>query len=256
MKNKIEKENRGNFILCIIIVAGYLFFLSSKMWLPDMGELIDPTSFYTKQRLDDDSVYLTKWDYAEADQTMEVVIEVESKDLLSSEFQCEAVERTSGKLHTKVVLKDADYMVVLITEIPDKWKEISLHIENKAKDTVNVYTNVSAVNRVAKLSARDMEGYLCDRLQGQIDYDTYQIQQKEKEISDLTKENQQLNDRAEELRSNKYPTQSEADDAADRVEEAERKIEGNTSTIEKNQDEIDELNTRTEELKKQIEELQ
>lgn len=255
LKEIRQHKNFGNLLLFTVIVAGYLFFLTSRVWLPDAGELIEPTPFYEKQILEKYNVYLTKWDYAKKQDEMEIVVEVETNDLLSVGLKCQAVERTFGKLDTKVVLEDTDYMVIRVCNVPKKWKEVSLHLEDENKKTVNLYTNVSEVDQVKVLKSKERAGYQCDRLKGQIGYDAYRIRQKETEISDLTEENSRLSKRVEELSNGRYPTQKEADDAADIMESAKSRIESNGKTIEKRQEEISELNTRTEELEKQIREL-
>lgn len=249
-------KNRGNFILFAVVIAGYLFFLPSRLWLPDMRELIEATPFYEKQVFQDYSVYLTKWDYAENQQIMEVIVEVESKDLLAAQLDCEAVERTSGELNTESVVEDREYLIIRITEIPERWKEISLHLKDDEGNVLGMYTNVKEVQRVARLDARSASGYQIDRLHGQIGYDTYRIQQKENEISALTEENGKLKSAVEEMKKKKYPTQDEAGEAAELIAAAESKYQTNEDTIEKRTEEIGELNVRTKELQNLIEELE
>lgn len=255
LKEIRQNKNFGNVLLFTVIAAGYLFFLTSRIWLSDAGELIGPTPFYEKQILEKYSVYLTKWDYAEKQDEMEIVVEVETNDLLAVGLKCKVLERTFGELDAEVVLGDTDYMVIRIQNVPKKWKEISLHLEDENKKTVNLYTNRLKVDQVKALKSKDRTGYQCDRLKGQIGYDAYQIRQKESEISRLTEENSRLSKRVEELNNGRYPTQKEADDAADIMETAKSRIESNGKTIEKRQEEISELNTRSEELEKQIREL-
>lgn len=253
---KDKGKNSGNFILFVVILAGYLFFLSSRLWLPDMRELIEATPFYEKQPFEDYSVYLTKWDYSEKQRVMELVVEVESKDLLSSQLGCEAVERTAGELNVETVLKDREYQVIRIKDIPEKWREVSIHLKDEEGNSLNLYTNVEAVNRVGKLDEKDRAGYTKERLEGQADYDTYMIRQKEKEIADLTEENRKLEDGIEEMKTKKYPTQEEADKAADLVISAENKCRTNEAAIADRTEEIEALKARTDELHKQIEELE
>lgn len=255
MRFKILGKNSGNLILFILIVVGYFFFLSSRLWLPDARKLIESTPFFERQILNDYGVYLTKWDYAEEQQVMELIVEIETKDLLSDELECEAFERKAGKLNTEIVVKDREYLIIRIIDIPEKWKEISVHLKNQKSDSLNLYTNLKKVNKVATLDKKSKPEYEIDRLKGQIDYDTYLINKKEKDVSVLEKENLQLKIGIEEMEEKTYPTQEEANRAAELIESAETKYKTNEDTMENSRKEIAELEARTEELKKQIESL-
>lgn len=252
---KEKGKNAGNRILLSVIVMGYVFFLTSEFWLPDVKELIAATPLYEKQTMGDYSVYLTKWEYAEKTQTMEIIVEMEMTNLLAPRLECEAVERTAGELQTNTVVDDREYQIIQIVEIPENWKEISLHLINDKGEHLSLYTNAEAVKKVDALPGKDEKGYLSDRIRGQIDYDSYRIEKKEQEISELALENRTLESGIDEMASKKYPTQEEADKAAELIRSAEKKCETNESTIEKRRTEIAELEVRTEELQKQLEEL-
>lgn len=252
---KERGKNAGNVTLLIVLVVGYLFFLTSKLWLPDMKEFITATPYFEKQMFDNYSIYLTKWEYAESQQKMEVIVEVETTDLLSEPLECEAVERTARALHTEIVLNDREFLVIQISDVPKNWKEISLHLKNAEEDYLGLYTNSDAVKRVEQIKKKDITGYKIERIQGQIDYDTYRIEKKRDEISKLTAENQELKSGIEEMQAKKYPTKEEADSVTVLIEKAEEKCASNENVLEKRKKEIGELEARTEELKKQLAEL-
>ena len=248
-------KNAGNVMLFIVLVAGYLFFMTSKLWLPDMKEFINATPYFEKQIFDNYNIYLTKWEYAESQQKMEVIVEIETTDLLAAPLECEAVERTKGALHTEIALKNREFFVIQILDVPENWKEISLHLKNEEGDYMGMYTNVDAIKRVERIEKKDAAGYEVERIQGQIEYDAYQIRLKQDEISRLTAENRKLKSGIEKMKANQYPTQKEADDAAALITTAEEKCTSNENTLEKIKKEIEELETRTEGLQKQLEEL-
>ncbi len=255
---KLAKErgkNAGNVTLLILLIAGYLFFLTSKLWLPDMKELISATPYFEKQLFDNYSIYLTKWEYAESQQKMEVIVEVETTDLLNQPLECEAVERTVGALQTEIVLNDREFFVIQISDVPKNWKEISLHLKNAEGDFLGLYTNVDEIQRVEQIEKKDTVGYQAERIQGQIDYDTYRIEKKRDEITKLTAENRELKSGIEEMRAKKYPTKEEADNVAVLIEKAEEKCISNENALKKKNKEIEELEDRTEELQKQLAKL-
>ena len=127
LRSRIKRDiNIGNKLLLYLLIGGYAFFITSRIWMPDSGELIEATPYYEVQAMAGHEVYLTRWSYSEKDQAMEVIAEIQTKDLLDTGLEYEAVERTKGKLEIQAVRETADYMVFRITGIPDGWKEISL----------------------------------------------------------------------------------------------------------------------------------
>ena len=102
MKEKKSKKikkgtNAGIQVLLCILAGGYFLFFTSKIWMPNNETLIEPTSLYARQVMDRHEVYLSQWAYSVKDRAMEVIIEIEAKDLVSEGIEFEAVDRTAGK---------------------------------------------------------------------------------------------------------------------------------------------------------------
>ena len=233
LRSWIKRDiNIGNKLLLYLLVGGYVFFITSKIWMPDSGELIEATPYYEVQVMAEHEVYLTRWDYSEKDQAMEVIVEIQTKDLLDKGLGYEAVERTKGKLEIQAVRETADYMVFRITGIPDGWKEISLRLTEEGGDLLRLYTNIDAVERTESLPEKDQDGYEADRLEAQISYDQFQIQEQESVIQDLKEENIELEQRITELENAVYPTEEEAEAAGDTVTKARDTISANEADIE------------------------
>lgn len=88
MKEKKSKKikkgtNAGIQVLLCILAGGYFLFFTSKIWMPNNETLIEPTSLYARQVMDRHEVYLSQWAYSVKDRAMEVIIEIEAKDLVS-----------------------------------------------------------------------------------------------------------------------------------------------------------------------------
>lgn len=90
MKEKKSKKikkgtNAGIQVLLCILAGGYFLFFTSKIWMPNNETLIEPTSLYARQVMDRHEVYLSQWAYSVKDRAMEVIIEIEAKDLVSEQ---------------------------------------------------------------------------------------------------------------------------------------------------------------------------
>lgn len=252
-----KNRNTGSIVLLTFILCGYLFFFTSRIWIPDSGELVDATPLYEPQVFSSRQVYLTAWDYSERDHAMEVIVEVESTNLIETELKYEAVERTAGELSIDAVIDQSDHKVFRITDLPENWKEISLRlIEGDGEEILRLYTNADTVEYVDSLPEKDKAGYEADRLQGQIDYDTYRISVRREEIEDLQKENGEMEQRIAELEQAQYPTEEEASEAADTVERARSAIQTNEDRISELKAEIDDLEMRSVQIRDQIDGMQ
>lgn len=266
MKEKKSKKikkgtNAGIQVLLCILAGGYFLFFTSKIWMPNNETLIEPTPLYARQVMDRHEVYLSQWAYSVKDRAMEVIIEIEAKDLVSEGIEFEAVDRTAGKLPIKAVTEHADYLVLRITDVPEKWKEISIRLWEKeqrkeqGKKMLRLYTNIEKVDKVAKLPEKEAIDYDIDRLKAQITYDEYRISEHQEKIDELTEENIKLEKRVKELETANYPSEEEAEKARKTVENAESKIVSNENTVNEKTKMIEELKNRSKELQKQIDQL-
>ena len=167
MKEKKSKKikkgtNAGIQVLLCILAGGYFLFFTSKIWMPNNETLIEPTPLYARQVMNRHEVYLSQWAYSVKDRAMEVIIEIEAKDLVSEGIEFEAVDRTAGKLPIQAVTEHTDYLVLRITNVPEKWKEISIRLwekEEKNAKLLRLYTNIEKVDKVAKLPQKEEMDY-------------------------------------------------------------------------------------------------
>lgn len=257
LRKRIKRDiNFGNKILLYFLIGGYLFFISSSVWMPDFRELIDATPYYEVQAMADHEIYLTKWVFSEEDQAMEIITEIETKDLIAAGLEYEAIERTQGELKVQAVLETTDYMIFRITGIPEGWREISLRLtEKESGDVLRLYTNLDMVERISDLPEKDQKGYEADRLEAQIGYDNFQIQEEELKIEKLRDENIELEKRIAELEASTYPTQEEAEEAGNTVAKAQDTVSANEADIEDRAGRIEELKVRSKKIQEQIEAL-
>ena len=257
MRERFKTKNKGSILLLTLLISGYLVFFTSRFWLPASAEMVQPTPLYETETVDNYSVYLTKWEYSRKDAAMEIVIEIQTSDLTGTGLAYSAFERNAGGLDITAVDESSEYMVLRINDVPEDWREVSLHLQKDGgKNTLRLYTNIDEVAQAESLPEKSENEYQIDRLQGQIGYDDYQISLIENKKAALEKENAELQERIDELERAVYPTEEEADDALERVEQAKKSIEENTESIQKYQEEISEIETRTGSIQEQIRELE
>lgn len=249
-------KNLGSIILIVGILLGYLTFFTSRFWMPDNSSLVEATQLYERNTIDNYNIYLTKWVYSDSDAAMEIIVEIQTSALIDDGLTFSAVERNDGELDIYAVDESPEYMVLRITDLPENWQEISLHLQkNDGDNTLRLYTNINEVDKVENLPEKSKSEYLIDRLQGQIGYDDYQISLIQNEMTALETENTELQERIDELERAVYPTEEEADEALEMVNQAQNNIQENTDSITSYQEEISEIEARTESIQEQINNL-
>ena len=251
------RKSAGSWILLIVIVGGYLIFLTSRLWMPRSTEYVEPTPLYVSQTFGERGGYISRWEYSEAEQAMQIVLEIESKAIVDQKISFAAVERSAGELDITAAVEQTDYIVFYITEIPEKWTEISLRLWGEDEsDMLRLYTNVDSIEYVNGLPGTDRTACEVYRLEGQIRYDTYRISEREGDILALQEENESLQERISELEGMRYPTEEEAQEAGETVSRAESRMESNNTQIRQLQEEIDQLKKRSESIEEQIREVE
>lgn len=253
-EERIGKKSRKFAGFLTVIVVGYFIFFTSKIWLPDSGTLKNATPYYQKLVYETYDIYLTQWKYDEKTDRMQVIIELENKEVLDQKLEFEAVERNSGTLKIKVLYQDSEFVLLHIEEIPKIWKEISFRVgeENKA---AKFYTNINEIEHgkvQTKITEKDCKR---ERLQAQITYDDVQIAEKEKKIKAYEIENKKLEKRIASLKEAVYPSEEETQKAEDTILKAQNQIAGNQNQIAEIEKEIETIVQRTKNIQQQITEL-
>jgi len=253
-EERIGKKSRKLVGFLIVIVAGYFVFFTSKIWLPDSGTLKSATQYYQKLVYETYDIYLTQWKYDEKADRMQVIIELENKEVLDKKLEFEAVERNSGTLKMKVLYQDSEFVLLQIEEIPKIWKEISFRVGKEDK-TARFYTNINEVEHgkvQTKITEKDCKK---ERLQAQITYDDVQIAEKEKKIKAYEIENKKLEKRIASLKEAVYPSEEETKKAEDTILKAQNQIAVNQNQVAEIEKEIETIMQRTKNIQQQITDL-
>lgn len=253
-EERIGKKSAPLVGFLAVIVVGYFVFFTSKLWLPDIATLKSATPYYQKLVYETYDIYLTQWRYDEKANRMQVIIELENKEVLDQKLDFEAVERNGGTLKMKVMYQDSEFVLLHIEEVPKAWKEISFRVGKENKAT-RFYTNVNEIERgkvPVKVTEKDCKK---ERLQAQITYDDVQIAEREKKIKSYKAENERLNKRITSLKEAAYPSEEETQKAEDTILKAQNQIAVNQNQVAEIEKEIETIVQRTKNIQQQITEL-
>ena len=159
-ETKQEKTKRKPKYLLFILfffffIGGYLFFFTSMYWMPDNGTAKRLTKLHEVIEWNQRDLSLLRWEYSEEQQLMEVELEIINKEFdPDNEYEFSAIESSGQRMKVEVVLKEPDWIILQIKDIPKRFREISLHMEmehDENKGVVRLYTNRNDVKRVSDI---------------------------------------------------------------------------------------------------------
>lgn len=255
-----KKGNLHFFLILFVFIGGYLFFFTSNSWMPAGSSADALTIPGQENEWNGRTVSVIRWDYCETSGTMEVELGIRNTSYDGQNtYKYSALEKQGRNLPVKVVLEEADWVILQITDLPGRWSEISLRMDMKedveSMGLLKLYTNVNDVNQVNKIEKKDRAGYLKARFETQIA--TYQstIESLQGEIKNLENEKQEINREIARLQEGRQYQTLEQQRATDQaVAEAESKYKSAETEIVKKQTEITEMNERISLTQKQMEE--
>lgn len=238
-KEKVDslqsKRSKGILIQTLVVGLGFFFFLTSKLWFQDTGDLVDATSYYQDNSYDTYNVQVARWIYSPEQGIMHVFLELENSNILGGELSYEAVERSQGNLNISICASDSDFVILQLSGVKDNWKEISLRIfeEDITADPLKIYTNKGEVEVVDSIDT-DQTGtdYLCARYELQFQHNLDLITDYEDQITAIKKENEDYSKRISELQEQEaYQTEEEVTETESTISTAQGNIDSNNNTI-------------------------
>lgn len=252
MRSRFDKKDRYLRILMLVIVMGYIFFLTSKYWLPPDEATIPPTEPGTSVEGNDRSITLVSWIYDEEKREMEVMLDITNMSIDGiNRYSYRATELNKGRLPVTTVIEADDFAVIRLGQIPRRFEEISLRIGIRNEDETKVdgeFTDIRIYGSKESVKKADITDGLTER-----DYRISACQERiavyEKNISELEKQI-----------AGENVTISEAEKTIKRLEEntqhqTESEIASTNSVITEISGKIDTAKNNIKEYEKQIEEL-
>ena len=259
--NKINfKKNKESIRFLLIIfffIGGYVFFFSSMYWMPASVDASYLTRVGKETTWNDRNVTITRWEYSEKQNLMEVELSVENKSYDGkNKYDFSAVDLRGRKLKAETVIEDADWIVLQLKEIPEKWSDVSLRMEiaGADKERLKLYTNINEVAKVEKIETLSRSGYLKKRFEGEIENYQTSVSEKQKKIETLQGEIGEVRKEIERITESKlYQTDKQKQESDSLISDANSTISTKEKQIATLQSEIEEINKRIEMKEKQKE---
>lgn len=136
MKDKrADQRDRYLLTLVAIIVIGYTFFLSSKIWMPPDKASVPATEVGHQVEANERRVSIVSWAYDEEQRKMEIMIDITNMSVDGiNHYQWSAMEINKGRLQVEVIMEDNDFVVLHILKVPKRFEEISLRMGINSED--------------------------------------------------------------------------------------------------------------------------
>ncbi len=254
MEKKKSLQDNLKFVIPInIIIIGYLFFFSSRLWMPVGSDV----SFYTRlgvaQEWKDREITVIRWDYCEADRSMEIELDIQNKSFDgNNKYVASARDINEGFIDISKVVEEPDWIIIKLSDIPKRWSEISLRLGMTEDDDepCKIYTNILKVNHVEQLGQDDIEGYRIQRFNLEISNYEKEMKKNQKEIDKTQKTNDNITQEIRRLEQNK---KNETDQQKNETDEI---ISNARSQITMNNTAVQELEQKNTEIQKRIEKVQ
>lgn len=258
-RKKSLRDNLKFIVPILIIVSGYLFFFSSKWWMPVGSDV----SFYTKlgeaQDWKEREITVIRWDYCEKDRSMEIELDIKNNSFDGiNKYVASATDINEGFIDIAKVVEEPDWIIIKLSDVPKRWTEISLRLGMSEDDDepCKVYTNILKVNHVDKLGQDDITGYRLQRFNLEIANYEREIAKNQKEIEKKKKTNEEINQEIKRLEENKkFETDQQKTETDEIISNARTEININNTAVQELEQKIAELQKRIEKIKEQTEEL-
>lgn len=262
MSRQVSVKNKNGTlafrIFLFLFIGGYIFFFSSKLWMPTAGDAKRVTRIGQEMDWNDRKVKILRWDYSPEQSLMEVELSIVNKKFDGiNTYDYTALKPDGSSLAVNVVLEEPDWVILQIEDVPKKFSELALRMEfpdNEDAGMIKMYTNKNDVRMVDKIKAKDRNGYLKARYEEEISGYNESISDLQQQIQKEQEEIENIKEEITRLDSNReYQTESENEQTDSLVLEAEHNITSLNDTIDSQGQELEEYRERIQKIKEKIE---
>lgn len=257
-----RKGSLAFYVVLFFFAGGYLLFFSSRAWMPASLSASLQTALGEEVEWAGRSIKIIRWDYCEETERMEVELEL-CNDTFDGvdQYRFHAAVRGSGSPVVETVIGDPDWIILQIQDVPGSFGEISLRMdlpqEQEGVETLKLYTNVNAVNRVSSLGKKDRTGYRKERILSMVEGYRKEIREKQGSIKILENQDREMQEEIGRLQKDTgYLTEEQKQEAEDRIMEIEGDRKGKAGEVGKLQQEVRELEERIRLAEKQAADLE
>ena len=260
-------SGRGTVALYIVafcvIVAGFLFFLTSNTWMETENE-VEPSAIDVPIRLSSQSTLtLKKWVYSPKQKMMEIELHKDNSYISTDYSYTVNAYTESGKQVQVVVSYNCDdFMVLHIVDLPHCQRidlQVSLTIQNgndesNTVETTTLSSNLETVQQVDSIQLENTEaGYQLKSLENEKILTDMKIKELQSSITESQQRIEEYQQKVEEFNSKQsYQTSEESKNTQQKIEQLEAAITKEQKAIEEREKEIAELQLKIEELEQKI----
>lgn len=213
-KNAKVKKSSNRLLAGILLLffGGYFIFFSSNTWMPPVYEDITVTPIGQTAAQSGRKITLLSWTWDEETRTQEIMLEIQNASTDGIDrYAYEVKDMNKGSLELETACETSDFVVLRLTDLPNRWTALSLRITLPSEDTaqreseeesfalVKMYTTKDAVDRAeigAKQSETAYRSMACDiriaALNSQIDQYLAEMKDCKDTISNAKKRIQKL----------------------------------------------------------------
>ena len=261
-REKKKHKNVFAVLFITIFLSGYTLFFTSKIWMPTTGDAERLTRLNEDIQWENRTIKIIRWEYSENQQRMEVELDLSDRSFEGLEgYDHPAMETNAGMLPVTPVLEDMDWIILQIDDVPKRFSEISLRIQEKdageeSGTMIRMYTNINDVDRVETLERKDRAEYLVEKYQLQVQGYQEEIKKINKRISESEKRIRNIEAEILQLQEKEtYQTEKQIQETESVIEDAKNEILSEEEHIANDQAEAAEVKERIRNTRDQIRNL-
>ena len=255
-------KNKAIIFYLFFFIGGYLLFLTSGIWMPGSGSGTRQTPLHVPNKWEGRQVTIERWEYAEADQKMEIELSVVNQVFDQIDKYNYSARTKGGKnLTVKPIIEDPDMIILQIEGVKPDFNVIRLQMEmpedenqTMTGDALKLFTGSEVVSKAETLPVLTKEEYTINHMDQVIVGYEEEISRIEDEIKEeldkiepIEKEIKRLTDRLA------YETEEEAAETKEVIRQAEQKIEVTKNAAEDKRQDIKTLEEKIRLQKEKIE---
>ncbi len=236
--NQKKVRNKGNRLIygfLLIFIVGYVFFFSSKIWMPAPHDGVMITPLGTSIEKNDRTVTVDSWTYSRDQHLMEIAVEVENLSIDGIDSYEWQVRTISDRLDVKTILEDKDLIVLHIENVPSKWAEMLLAMGLKADDKervekwedVKFYVDADTIIETGQIKKLSDAEYRIAAYEAKISAYMLEINNQNVIVEELTTSITTAENKVKELKAEKkYQTETEIKTTDENIQSIESQIQG------------------------------
>ena len=254
--DKRPRENKNVPIIigiCTIAIF-YLFMFASQYIFGHNSYRLDLNA----KDLGNQTLWVDTWSYAKKEKKMEIVVAIEGAYTISTyDINVKCMTSTGSEdIPASIVLQDKDLLIIHMSDIPNRYSEIRLTVQNQ-DGHVQFYDNKDDIANVENIEIKTLTSYRIEQRTKQLQHNLAAIDQLSSQIGDNSTSIQNIKSEILDIETQKkYMTAQQMKGAATHIKSLENEISQLEKQNETWQSEIKEYEARNINLQREINDMQ